>query len=183
MSGAKGYVSVHRTIQDHWLWDDKPFSKGQAWIDMILTANYKDEKFTYKDVVIEGKRGTVYRSISSLAARWGWSRDKARRFLKQLESDGMIAVHASTHQTTISIINYGFYQDQVTAGVAAKRQPVGSRPSAGSQQADTYNKDNNSNKGNKKNNSKSRKADSKQTGIPVQTPEELAAADDWFNSL
>lgn len=107
---GKGYVSIHREIMDHWIWQDKPVSKGQAWVDLILLANYKNEKFSYKDKVVEGKRGSVYRSITYLAERWGWGRDKATRFLHQLEADGMIVLDATTHQTTISIVNYGDYQ-------------------------------------------------------------------------
>lgn len=98
---GKGYVSIHREIMDHWIWQDKPVSKGQAWVDLILLANYKNEKFSYKDKVVEGKRGSVYRSITYLAERWGWGRDKATRFLHQLEADGMIVLDATTHQTTI----------------------------------------------------------------------------------
>ena len=40
----QGWVSVHRQIQNHWLWTDKPFSKGQAWIDMLMLANHVDNK-------------------------------------------------------------------------------------------------------------------------------------------
>jgi hypothetical protein len=36
---GKGFVSIHREIMDHWIWQDKPVSKGQAWVDLILLAN------------------------------------------------------------------------------------------------------------------------------------------------
>ena len=39
MNTQKGFVGVHRSLQEHWLWDEKPFSKGQAWIDLIMLAN------------------------------------------------------------------------------------------------------------------------------------------------
>lgn len=35
---------------DNWVWQDKPFSHGQAWVDMILMANHKDT-----DVLFDGK--------------------------------------------------------------------------------------------------------------------------------
>ena len=40
----KGYITINRKLQKHWLWDDKPFSKGQAWIDMLMRARHTEEK-------------------------------------------------------------------------------------------------------------------------------------------
>lgn len=186
----KGYVSIHREILTHWIWQEKPFSKGQAWIDLILLANYQTKKFAYKDGVITGQRGTVYRSISWLADRWGWSRDKVRRFLDLLKNDGMVTMVATTHQTTVTLVNYGKYQDPPTTSDTANtttdkatntttsRQQADSRPTASRQQADTYNKGNKGNKSNQGNNT--------HTAEPIdgqQTPEEVAEAQRWFNEL
>ena len=30
-----GWVKVHENLNDHWLWEDRPFAKGQAWIDLL----------------------------------------------------------------------------------------------------------------------------------------------------
>lgn len=106
-----GWIKVDRKLFDHWIWDDKPFSKGQAWIDLIGLANYRDEKTIYMGEVITCKRGTVYRSISFLARRWGWSRDKTTRFLRALESDSMLRIKTTTNRTTITIENYGKFQN------------------------------------------------------------------------
>lgn len=122
-----GYFKVDRQLFEHWVWDDKPFSKGQAWIDLIGLANYEDSKTPYMGKVITCKRGTVYRSITYLADRWGWSRDKTRNFLKLLESDNMIRVKATTNQTTITLINYGKFQDWVTTDSSTNRQRTSQR--------------------------------------------------------
>lgn len=174
---SKGYVSIHREIMDHWIWQDKPVSKGQAWVDLILLANYKTEKFSYKDSVIEGKRGCVYRSITWLTDRWGWGRDKATRFLHQLEGDGMITLHTTTHQTTINIVNYENFQGLAATGTATNRQQVGNKSAAGRRPVGTYNKGNNSNKDNKENNIPDTAAGD------IQTPEEIEEASRWFDSL
>ena len=137
----QGWVPVKRQIQEHWLWKDKPFSQGQAWIDLIMLANYEDKKMPYKGEIITCERGTVNLSISYLANRWGWSRDKTRRFLKLLESDGMVTVNATTHRTTITLENYSIYNDAPTT----KRQQADSKPTASRQQADTTNNINNNN--------------------------------------
>jgi len=35
---GNGWISLHRRIQEHWIWQDKPFSKGQAWIEMMISV-------------------------------------------------------------------------------------------------------------------------------------------------
>ena len=123
-----GYFVINRQIFDHWLWDDKPFSKGQAWIDLIGLANYEDGKTPYKGEVVTCKRGTVNRSISFLARRWGWSREKTRTFLALLASDNMVEIKATTNRTTITLINYGKYQLDPTTNQATNRQRTDSEP-------------------------------------------------------
>lgn len=106
-----GWIKLHRSIQEHWVWKDFPYSEGQAWIDLLLLANHEDRKIPYKGEIIICERGTVNRSISSLANRWRWGRKKATNFLHLLETDGMISLKCTTNRTTITIENYGLYQD------------------------------------------------------------------------
>lgn len=122
-----GYFAVDRQLFNHWLWEQKPFSEGQAWIDLIGLANFEDSKTPYKGKIITCKRGTVYRSISYLAERWGWSRDRARRFLKLLEEDEMIQLNATTNNTTITLVNYDFFQGSATTDKSTNRQRVSQR--------------------------------------------------------
>ena len=117
-----GFIKIDRQLFEHWIWNDKPFSKGQAWIDLIGLANYKDGKTPYKGEVVTCERGTVNRSITYLAKRWGWSRDKTRKFLTLLESDSMIRLKATTNHTTISLLNYGKFQDLPTTNHTTNRQ-------------------------------------------------------------
>ena len=109
-----GYIYLDRHIQEGWLWEEKPFSKGQAWIDLILLANYEDKKMPYKDKIITCKRGTVNLSVLYLANRWGWDRRTVNKFLKQLQDGGSIKYKPSRYRTTILIINYEFYQNKQT---------------------------------------------------------------------
>ena len=115
---GKGYITINRKLQKHWLWDDKPFSKGQAWIDMLMRARHTDEKKLVRGELLARKRGDVCCSLSYLAKEWGWSREKVRRFMAMLESDGMITLHATTHDTTITIENYDKYQFKRTTNEA-----------------------------------------------------------------
>lgn len=127
----QGWIPVYRKIQENWMWKEKPFSKGQAWIDLIMLANYEDKKMPYKGEIITCKRGTVNLSISFLAERWGWGREKTRGFLKLLESDKMVTVNATKHRTTITIENYAIYNDITATNQTTNRdtQPITSRQS------------------------------------------------------
>lgn len=133
---SEGYIKLDRSLLNHWLWEEKPFDKARAWVDLLLLANHKTTKGVYKDEIVEYKRGTVNRSITWLADRWGWSRDKTRRFLRVLESDGMVRVEPTPNRTVVTIENYASFQDRRTANKAANK-------ATNRQRADTYNNDNN----------------------------------------
>ena len=108
---AKGWISLHRQIWDNWVWKDKPFSKGQAWIDLLLMANYEDKKVLIGNQLITVKRGSLVTSVRKLCDRWGWSNTKVRAFLSLLEQDGMLIVKSDAKKTTLTIVNYSDYQD------------------------------------------------------------------------
>lgn len=107
----KPYIPLARSLQEHWLWDAKPYSPGQAWIDLLFAANYTDKTTVLRGEVVTCKRGDVNLSMLELGHRWGWERGKVKRFLNKLEADGMVTVNATTRRTTITIENYGIYND------------------------------------------------------------------------
>lgn len=105
-----GWIKLDRKVCDNWVWRDKPFTKGQAWVDLLLLADYEDNDGYYRNSVKHFKAGVVYRSISCLAVRWGWSRDKVRRFLNVLQDENMILLKATKNDTTITLVKWAFYQ-------------------------------------------------------------------------
>lgn len=108
----KGYIKLYRSIRDNWVWEEKPFSRGQAWIDIILSVNHKDAKIMFDGNSVLVKRGSLITSISKLADRWGWSRKKVTRFLNGLRDDSMLDFECTTKGTCISLRNYALYQDR-----------------------------------------------------------------------
>lgn len=107
----KGWISIHRKIQDHWLWRDKPFSKGQAWIDILMMVNHEDNKILIDNELMEVKRGSCITSIRQLCEKWGWSNTKVRNFLNLLAKDNMLIVQSDTKKTILTVVNYSNYQD------------------------------------------------------------------------
>ena len=106
----KNFLLLNRNLLDHWLWQDKPFAKGQAWVDLLALANHTEKKAPHRGNVVTCKRGDVNISLLELSGRWGWSRGKVKRFLDCLESDGMVKLNVSKNRTTITVENYEKYQ-------------------------------------------------------------------------
>ena len=113
---AKGtYIYLDRGILDHWTYDDKPFNRSMAWIDLLLIADHTTHTSMWRGKPTEFKRGDVNLSISQLAERWGWSRGKTRRFILNLEMDGMVNIKRTSERTVITIVKYDDFQDKRTA--------------------------------------------------------------------
>ena len=107
---AKGWVVIYRSIMDNPLWEDKPFSRGQAWIDMILLASHKDTEFYFDADMLPVEKGQIITSKRKLGDRWGWSNSKVNKFLNELEKVGMLVQKSDTKKTTIKIVKYEQYQ-------------------------------------------------------------------------
>ena len=108
-----GWVLIHRQIADNdYLWQDKPFSRGQAWIDLIMTAEIADTYSQRYQVTI--RRGQQIVTIRYLAERWGWSKSKVFDFLNSLKSAAMANIEADTKRTVLTIANYDKYQNAQT---------------------------------------------------------------------
>lgn len=135
----QGYIKLHRKIKECWIWEEKPFDKRSAWIDMLLSASHQDNKFLFGGSLVSVKRGEFITSEVKLAARWGWSRKKVRSFLGVLETDKMLSKKGTTKYTAITIENYDLYQFEGTT----KEQQKNSKGPAEGQLRNTINNEKN----------------------------------------
>ena len=108
--GTKGYIKLYRDLQDCWIWQGERFTRGQAWVDLLLMANHRDTKIPFGDHLEIVARGQFITSISKLADKWGWSFNTVKKFLNLLESDNMLTRKSDNSKTLITIVNYGIYQ-------------------------------------------------------------------------
>lgn len=160
----EGYFMIARSLLEHKIWvDDKPFSRGQAWVDLIGRANWKATERWSGAELVKVKRGQLLTSEGALAERWGWSRGKVRRYLNTLENAGMISKNSTAKGTAITVENYAKYQLQRPArGTASGQEADRKRTSNGT----LKNKDNKENKGN------NARAGARPPGVP----------DDWVEA-
>jgi len=105
-----GYVKLHRKIQDSSVWNDRPFAAGQALIDLVLCAAWKDTVISGRPV----RRGQFLTTVRKLGDRWGWSNGRVLRFLEELEREGAIKTDRNatrnTGGTLVTFVNYERYQ-------------------------------------------------------------------------
>ena len=109
----KGWIKLHRRVKENWLYQEKrTFSRFEAWVDLLLEANHKDNKFPLGNEIVECKRGQLITSVRQLCDRWRWSNTKVTNFLKLLQNDNMITYFSDTKKTVITIVNYELYQSE-----------------------------------------------------------------------
>ena len=107
-----GWIRLYRSLLDSDLWLKEPFTRGQAWVDLIGLANYADTERIYKGQPQIVRRGQLAVSEIWLAKRWQWSRGRVRRYIDLLETFKMVSVKRTQNGTTLTIENYEKYQSQ-----------------------------------------------------------------------
>ena len=110
----KGWIKMFRSLQDNILWQEKPFSRGQAWVDLLLSVNHKDNMILIDGRPKKIKSGQFWTSRDKLAKRWGWSKSKVNRFLVLLTDTHMVSVSGTPSGTLLTIENWAKFQDART---------------------------------------------------------------------
>lgn len=141
-----GFIKVYRSLFENKLWSDKPFARGQAWIDLLQLANFADTETFIKGKCVVVKRGQLLRSIDSLADRWGWGTRKVRSFLKLLENEKMVTTEGTPNGTLVTIEKYETYN---TLGQESGDENVISQSTPQSTPQSTRNKKDKNNKNNR----------------------------------
>jgi len=144
---SEGWISLHRKVENNYLWLSEKFTRGQAWVDLLLIANHSDGKIRARGILVDVKRGQVGWSCVKLAERWKWGTAKVKRFLNELENEQQIEQQKNNVTTLITIINYNEYQlngtaNRTASGIANEQQI----------EQQTNSKSTTNNNGNKKNN-------------------------------
>ena len=111
----QGWIKAYRKLAENPLWLEKPFSKGQAFMDLLFMANREPATLIYGNTVIKLERGQLHTSEIKLMDRWGWSKKKVRAYLLLLKSLDMATAQGTAKGTTITVENYSVYQDCGTA--------------------------------------------------------------------
>ena len=108
-----GWIKLYRSILDSPIFNDE--LRLKAWIHLLLKVNHKREQTIINGNFVWVERGQTITSIRKLAAEWKCERRTVKRILEQLQNEDMIRYEIRANQcTTITIVKYGFYQDDGT---------------------------------------------------------------------
>ncbi len=109
----KGWIKLHRKLQEHWIWNEKrKFSKFEAWIYILFQANHQDKKIMINGQLVNVKKGEFVTSEVRLAEKWDWDRKIVRKFLTTLENENMITKKSTSKYTSITVENWDLYQNE-----------------------------------------------------------------------
>lgn len=109
---AKGWISIHRKIEDCQIWlGNEPYDRRSAWISILLMANHEDKDILFDGQMVTVKRGQFITSVRHLGQKWMWSKDRTLRYLRLLETLQMIHRESDNRRTLITIIKYENYQN------------------------------------------------------------------------
>lgn len=108
-----GWIKLHKKITQSDIWFLEPFTKAQAWVDLLLSANFKDSTISVRGNIIKVKRGQLAWSEVTMSKRWAWSRNKTRRFLNWLKTEQMVKQQKNRQTSITTIVNYNLYQETI----------------------------------------------------------------------
>lgn len=106
----KGWILIHRKLRETDLWNQERFTRGQAWIDLLLRANHEDKEVNIRGNILNVKRGQVLAAQRYLAKEWKWHFTTVTNFVTYLVKHDFIDYRKSTVCSVITIKNFSKYQ-------------------------------------------------------------------------
>ena len=107
-----GWIKLHRKINDNpVLKKSRVYSNFEAFIWLLLKANFDDAKVVIGGTIYKLKQGQMITSQKKLCKQFGWGNSRLKTFLKLLKNDGMIVVKSNKQLTKITLLNWDSYQD------------------------------------------------------------------------
>jgi len=100
----EGFFKVPRDIIESDEYLSEKFSRGQALIDLINLALYREKTYRIRGIEVNGRAGEVHYSSQYLAERWQWSRGKVMRFLDELEEKKYIEQHRTPVNKVVRLL-------------------------------------------------------------------------------
>ena len=119
----RGRVRLYRCSVDNELYFADPFTRRQAWQDLLLNANHKNWIIIIRWNIIKIERWQIGRSQKTMQKRWKRWRTKIENFLKYLENQHQINIQITPVTTVVTVQNYDRRQtDQHTDQQTDKKQ-------------------------------------------------------------
>lgn len=114
----KGWIRLHRKLLES-SFSNKPFV-GWLFINLLLLANHKENKFLWNNQEILIKKGQLLTGLLSLSQQTGLSFQNVRTALEALKSTNTITIKSTNKFSIISILKWEQYQEELTNNLTSK---------------------------------------------------------------
>lgn len=108
-SPLTGRVTLPKELVNQEFLLREPFCRRAAYLDLWFLANDRPRTARINGRDVPLKRGQLAHAQASLGSRWRWSDEKVRKFLTELQDEGLIIFQPSRTVTVIEVIDYTVY--------------------------------------------------------------------------
>lgn len=133
MAKNKGWIKIHRSIMENWIYDDPHTFK--AFIHLCMIVNINEEKAMVDGNFINVQAGQRITSVTTLSKELKFSWRTVDKILNDLEADDMIKRQPIGRGFILTVTNYKKYQRLLESSGASslpssfKGNPSSSLPS------------------------------------------------------
>lgn len=121
---TEGYIRLERKLFDGNLAPRGRYSRTEAWIWLLLNANWQDGLWCG----IKVKRGELITSQVKLADKWHWSVSNVNYFLNLRKLENRIEIKTTNQYTHITILKYNeknpLFESKIENGLKTKRKQI-----------------------------------------------------------
>lgn len=114
MRNRPGWIKLYNQTLDSDFWQiDQPFSYRDAFIHVLLSANWRPGITNKNGHTLQIQRGQWLTSIRKLGELFHWDKHKVYQWLKFMAETGMITSESVGFGTLLTVVKYDFYQGDV----------------------------------------------------------------------
>ena len=111
MSRASRWIKIYEQMLDSDVWmDEEPFNYRDAFIHVLISANWKPGVSRQNGHVININRGQWLTSIRKLGSIFHWDKRRVYKWLKYMETTNMITSENVEFGTLLTVVNYDKFQ-------------------------------------------------------------------------
>ena len=107
----EGWIKLHRSVCDHWIWTNPRYFKW--WVDLLMMARFEPKHMVFGRDLYKCNSGEIIVSYGYLAQRWRVNKSVVYYYFNLLEKDDMILRKSLKKMTQITICNYERYQESL----------------------------------------------------------------------
>lgn len=112
MVTISGWIKLHRSILDHWVFEDP--EKFKLWTYILTKASYKDCKISVRGSLVSLEPGEVVFGRKKWSEELKIAESKLYRSIKLFEAEGMVITKKTNRYSVIKIVNWSKYQADIS---------------------------------------------------------------------